>query len=60
MTDSTSADSAIENDLEAIRAWIESVGETDQGLVAEILEICERDRATREAYLQSARGQLAP
>ena len=54
------------DDLEAIRAWLASIGETDTGIIAEVLEACARDaevlayyigragEARREAYQERA------
>lgn len=49
---------AIERDLEEINAWLLSIGETDKGLIAEVLDLCARHRETREGYLRSAREEL--
>jgi hypothetical protein len=41
----------------AIRGWLKSIGETDPAIVAEILELCQRDSGARGYFLGRAKPE---
>ena len=42
------------DDQEAIRAWLASIGETDTGIIAEVLEACAHDAEVLAYYIGRA------